>query len=91
MAFRMVSRSLLSQLASKPKNKARNVCTLLGDRSVGRYFAREKGLHYYPNISKIPKIKIPERIARSYIRYPSSGAQLKCRDRRASAAPAARA
>ena len=73
----MVSRSLLSQLTSKPKNKARNVCTLLGDRSRsgGRYFAREKGLHCYPNISKIPKIKIPGRIARSYIRCPSAGAQ----------------
>ena len=75
MAFRMVSQLLLSQLTSKTKNKARNVCILLGDRSVGRYFAREKGLHCYPNISKIPKIKIPGRIARSYIRCPSAGAQ----------------
>ena len=89
----MFSRSLLNQLTSKPKKiKLETIVPFLATEvEGGRYFAREKGLHCYPNISKIPKIKIPGRIARSYIRYPSSGAQLKCRDWRASAAPAARA
>ncbi|MGA7603985.1 MAG: hypothetical protein WCE33_12990 [Nitrososphaeraceae archaeon] len=58
----MVSRSLLSQLASKPKNKARNVCTLLGDRNGGgaAILLVRKDYTVIPTFLRFLKLRFPE-------------------------------